>query len=94
MPFEKLEPKKPREIISVDSKENLIKQVPEISDVIEQLTNLDLTDDEFEKIVHGYNASADTPPGELKRYSLTLENGRVVEVGVDDDGRIGLNYKL
>lgn len=94
MSFEKLEPKNPREVIPVDSKEDLIKQAPEISDVIEQLTNQDLTDDEFKQIVHGYNASADTPPGEIKRYSLTLENGRVIEVGVDEDNRIGLNYKL
>ena len=94
MAFEKLEPKKPREIISVDSKEDLIKQAPAISDVIEKLANQDLTDEEFKQTVHEYNATADTPPGEVKRYSLTLENGRIIEVGVDDEGRIGLNYKL
>ncbi len=47
MAFEKLEPKKPREIISVDSRENLIKQAPGISDIIEKLTDPTLTDEEF-----------------------------------------------
>lgn len=91
MTFEKLEQKKPREIISVDSKENLIKQVPEISDVIEKLANSDLTDEEFKQAVHEHNATSDMPPGEVKRYSLTLENGRVIEVGIDDNGLIGIN---
>ena len=94
MAFEKLEPTKPREIISVDSKENLIKQAPTISEVIEKLANQNLTDEEFIKIAHDYNAGADTPPGDIKRYSLSLENGRVIEVGIDDNGRVGINYKL
>lgn len=94
MEFEKLEPKKPREIINVDSKENLIKQFPEASDIIEKMSDSNLTEEEFKKIAHEYNATADTPPGEVKRYSLTLENGRVIEVCVGDDGRIGINYEL
>jgi hypothetical protein len=94
MSLEKLEPTKPREIISVNSKEDLIKQAPAISDVIEKLANPELTNDEFIKIAHGYNAGVDTPPGDIKRYSLSLDNGRVIEVCVDDDGRIGINYKL
>lgn len=94
MSFEKLEPKQPREIISVNSKEDLIKRAPSISDVIEKLSNPDLSNEEFVKIAHEYNAGTDTPPGDIKRYSLTLENGRVIEVGVDDDERVGINYKL
>jgi phage-related tail protein len=94
MAFEKLEPKKPREITPVDSKEDLIKQAPEISDVIEKLANPDLTDEEFEQVAKKHNATANTPKGEVKRYSFTLENGRVIEIGTDDDGRVGINYKL
>jgi hypothetical protein len=91
---EKLTPTQPRETIPVDSKDDLVKQAPAISDIIEKLTNPDLTDDEFIEIAQGHNKNADTPPGDIKRYSLTLENGRVIEVGVDNDGRVGINYEL
>ena len=46
MVLEKLE-QKPREIISVDSKEDLIKKAPEIRDIIEKLTDPNLTEEEF-----------------------------------------------
>jgi len=94
MEFEKLEPKKPREIIYVNSKEDLIKQFPEISDIIEKMSDQNLPEEEFKKIAHEYNNEADTPPGEVKRYSLNLKGDRVIEVCVGDDGRIGINYEL
>ncbi|RLC38912.1 hypothetical protein DRH27_01130 [Candidatus Falkowbacteria bacterium] len=94
MAFEKLKQKTPREIISVDSREDLIKQAPEIEELIEKLTGPDLTEAQFIEHIHAHNAIAAVPTGEVKRYSFTTENGRTIEIGADNDGRVGINYKL
>ena len=86
-------PKKEREIVEIKDREEWFKEAPHLRDFLEKLTDPNLSTEEIEKMLFDYNAKAeDLPPGEIKRYAFTTENGITIELCKDEEGRIAFNW--
>jgi hypothetical protein len=91
---EQIQAKKEREITEVENIDELSDLAPQIKDLLEKLSKLDLPEEEFINEIHNHNNSAEVPAGEVERFKIQLENGRVIEIGKDSDGRTGITYEL